>query len=68
LAAATVAGLLFLFHPGVRADQGSLYDEGNTVCSGWRVAAGDVLYRDLGPSAATSRQAVSATSALLAAS
>ena len=45
VAAAVTAGLL-LFHPGVRGELRGVYDEGNTVAAGWRVAEGQVLYRD----------------------
>jgi hypothetical protein len=44
--AVTVAALLLAVHPGVRHNP-SLYDEGNTVYAAWRVAEGQVLYRDL---------------------
>ena len=44
--AVTVAAVLLAVHPGVRRKP-SLYDEGNTVYAAWRVAEGQVLYRDL---------------------
>ena len=45
--AGIVAAGLLIFHPGVRGELRGLYDEGNTLCAAWRVAQGDVLYRDL---------------------
>lgn len=45
--AAVLGAVVFLLHPGVRLGYASLYDEGNITSAGWRVAAGDVLYRDL---------------------
>ena len=44
--AVTVTAVLLAVHPGVRHEPG-LYDEGNTVYAAWRVAEGQVLYRDL---------------------
>jgi hypothetical protein len=46
-AAATITALLLSVHPGVRGEPSGLYDEGNTVYAAWRVAEGQVLYRDL---------------------
>lgn len=44
--AVTVTAVLLALHPGIRREPG-LYDEGNTVYAAWRVAEGQVLYRDL---------------------
>lgn len=44
--AVTVAAVLLAVHPGAR-NEPALYDEGNTVYAAWRVAEGQVLYRDL---------------------
>ena len=46
IAAATITAVLLLVHPGMRQQPG-MYDEGNTVDAAWRVAEGQVLYRDL---------------------
>ncbi len=46
-AAAIVTTVLAAVHPGVRGQPAGLYDEGNTVCAAWRVAEGEVMYRDL---------------------
>jgi hypothetical protein len=44
--AVTVTAVLLALHPGIRREP-TLYDEGNTVNAAWRVAEGQVLYRDL---------------------
>lgn len=44
--AVIVTAVLLALHPGVRREP-RLYDEGNTVYAAWRVAEGQVLYRDL---------------------
>ena len=46
-AAVAITVLLLAVHPGVRGEPPWLYDEGNTVDAAWRVAEGQVLYRDL---------------------
>jgi hypothetical protein len=46
-AAVAITVLLLAVHPGVRGEPPGLYDEGNTVDAAWRVAEGEVLYRDL---------------------
>ena len=44
--AVVITAVILAVHPGMRR-QPWLYDEGNTVNAAWRVAEGQVLYRDL---------------------